>query len=657
MALLGGVEWLVVLLLDAQALTGWGARLLLLLLLAVGNLAPYLLAALVPVLAIGELFGGLAAKLGRGKALLAVASAALLLSLPYAIPLGVYAFSGPAARTMAYRDLLVALASALVASSFAAVAALVASGLLQRRRVVALVVTAVLCVGCVWVSRTTLANEYEKLHVFLALWSLLFSALFGSVVFVRGRNPSPRVFWGALVFLPLSMVAAALIAGRVPAAAWVLWSRTGTSRYITTRLRIFERELARDGSNAEMLLKPRLESELSRAARRARAAEKAPHIVIFSVDGLRPDHLGAYGYKRHPTSPNIDRFAARGVRFLNAFSSYPQTARFNSSLLTGRYISVMPRHHSVPPSFQQQAITRLLHERGYHVLVKAWFEHSSQNKFDPAVYRIDTHFKKSKRKTDLEEPLEERLPVMEEHVKQARAAGKPTFMWMHLLGTHPVKRKFVPDPAYPFGRSRSEQYDSAIAGSDRWLEHVERLMQTLADPARSTIWIICSDHGVRVEDEGRDLYAGIVRVPLIIVAPSLRPEVRKEPIDTSLDVAATVLDFAGIAPPETYDGISLLPLLELGDLEGQMSRRLIPLKRGRWRGAVYGPYKLLEFDGALSLVNTEADPEEHHNIVDQYQGLARRMRERAEVELERRAVSITRGMERSEGAGEDNDDE
>jgi arylsulfatase A-like enzyme len=644
MLLLGVFEWAVLMLLDATGLHGLGARLLLLV-LGVGNLAPYALLALVPLLLIERLWPLLENKLGRRNGLLAAAGAVFVLALPYAIPLGSFTFSGPAARAMAFHGLFVPLASALLAGSFALAGAVHAWGFLRRKRVLGLAFTAFATFACVWISRTTLANEYEKLHVFLAIWSLIFSALFASVALHPGQSPRPGVFWAAAALLPVTVLAAALIAGRVPAAAWLLWSHSGSSRYISKRVRLFEKELARDGSNAEMLLKPRLETEQTRAARRARAAQQAPHIVIFSVDGLRPDHLGAYGYKRHPTSPNIDRFAARGVRFLNAFSSYPQTASFNSSLLLGRYMS-LGRKHIVPPSFQEKAVTRLLHERGYHVLVKAWFEHPSRNSFNPAIYKIDTHLNESKKHRHVfEEPLEKRLPVLEQHLQAARAAGKPSFMWMHLLGTHPVRRIFVPDPAFQFGPSPSDQYDSAIAGSDRWLEHVEKLMLTSADPARPTVWIICSDHGVRVEQDGRDLYAGIVRVPLIIVTPALSPAVRREPIDTSLDLAATVLDFAGIAPPEAYDGISLLPLLEVGDPEAQLGRRLIPLKRGRWQGAVYGSFKLLEFDGALSLVNTDEDPQEQKNLVDRYQGLARRMREQADVELQRRGESMARGMQ------------
>lgn len=98
---------------------------------------------------------------------------------------------------------------------------------------------------------------------------------------------------------------------------------------------------------------------------------------------------------------------------------------------------------------------------------------------------------------------------------------------------------------------------------------------------------------MRVDEEGRDLYASIVRVPLIIVAPGLERSVRKEPVDTSLDLAATV--------------------------------------------------------------NTEEDPEEQRNIVDEYQGLARLMRQRSDVELARRADSVAQGMH--QGAAEPEDDE
>lgn len=643
MLALGLWEWLVLLWLDRPSLQGVGSWLLLLL-LDVGNLAPYVALVSLAVVAAEAGGGWLTQRYGTRRGLAAAFLVACVLAAPYAVSIGVFTFSGPAARTLPFHDGWVAVTAALTAFAFGALATALAARLHRRFFKVSLVVVALTFAALVWVSRTALPNEYQKLHGFLSLWALVLSAVLGRTLIAPSYRPRAALAWAGAAFVISATLSALVVAGRVPTVAWVLWSKSGVSRYATSRVRWLEPQVAPDGSNAQMTVKPKLDTEESLAARRARAEGIAPNIVIFSVDGLRPDHLGAYGYRDRPTSPNIDRFAARGARFQNAFSSFPATARFNSGLLTGRYIAALPRKHVVPQSFRDTAITRLLHQRGYHVFVKAWFEHSSQSTFDHVSYQIDTHVVKSKRITRLEDPLEDRLPIMGQHLREARAQGRPAFMWMHLLGTHPVKRKFVPDPAFDFGDSRSAQYDSAIAGADRWLDAVERLMLEEADPARPTIWIICSDHGIKVEEDGRSLYSSIIRVPLIVVAPGVARSVRTEPIDTSLDLAATVLDFAGITPPADYDGISLLPLLEGGDPQNQMKSRLIPLMRGTFRGAVYGSFKLMELGDAQTLVNLEEDPTEEENLIERYQGLARLMSERAGVELTRRTEAINRGL-------------
>ena len=64
-----------------------------------------------------------------------------------------------------------------------------------------------------------------------------------------------------------------------------------------------------------------------------------PNIVLISVDTLRPDHLGAYGYARN-TSPRIDRLASGGAVFENAVSSSSWTLPAHAALFTGLSDSV-----------------------------------------------------------------------------------------------------------------------------------------------------------------------------------------------------------------------------------------------------------------------------------------------------------------------------
>ena len=67
-----------------------------------------------------------------------------------------------------------------------------------------------------------------------------------------------------------------------------------------------------------------------------------PNVVLVTIDTLRADHLGCYGYDRD-TSPNLDRLAADGVRFANAVSVSSWTLPAHASILTGLY----PAEHGV----------------------------------------------------------------------------------------------------------------------------------------------------------------------------------------------------------------------------------------------------------------------------------------------------------------------
>src|SRR5262245_54022150 len=61
-----------------------------------------------------------------------------------------------------------------------------------------------------------------------------------------------------------------------------------------------------------------------------------PNIVLITIDTLRADHLGCYGYNQK-TSPVIDQFALRGLRFQNAYSAVPITLASHATILTGVY--------------------------------------------------------------------------------------------------------------------------------------------------------------------------------------------------------------------------------------------------------------------------------------------------------------------------------
>jgi arylsulfatase A-like enzyme len=491
--------------------------------------------------------------------------------------------------------------------------------------------------GALWLSGAIMPNEYEPLHAFLALVAVLAASMLGTVLTEAFDAWSARLEAGAGALLATAALFSGVHLASDEDDAWLLWSQTVASRYLTERWSFLETPNVDAVGAHRFVPRPNLETPQT-AAWRARRAEKPPHIVIFSIDGLLPSHVGAYGYRTRSTTPNIDRVAKRGVRFNRAFSTYPATKQFNSSLLLGRLVPSHGASHA-PSAFKENAITRLLDRQNYHILVKSWFESSTRNSFDARYFGIDTNLPKASAKKkgfQLEESMESRMERIEQHLLDAKAKKQPVFLWMHLLGTHPVGHEFVPDPQFAYGDSRAERYDSAVAGSDRWLPEVEKLMKAHADPTRDTIWIICSDHGVRVDVAGKDLYAHIVRVPLIIAGPGFEPRVLDETVEAPVDLAATVVDLAGIEPPASYDGISLVPLLVRGDPGGRMAQRIIPLLRGGWRGAVQGRYKVLSYNKTFSFFDSERDPEEEHNIYSERKELAQAIWGSANQELERR---------------------
>src|SRR5437867_11229973 len=65
-----------------------------------------------------------------------------------------------------------------------------------------------------------------------------------------------------------------------------------------------------------------------------------PNVLLITIDTLRADRLGCYGYGR-ATSPHIDRLAAQGVLFERAYTTLPRTTQSVASILTGRY----PKSH------------------------------------------------------------------------------------------------------------------------------------------------------------------------------------------------------------------------------------------------------------------------------------------------------------------------
>lgn len=319
-----------------------------------------------------------------------------------------------------------------------------------------------------------------------------------------------------------------------------------------------------------------------------------PNVVLISLDTLRPDHLGCYGYDR-PTSPNLDRFAARALRFSNCRAQAPWTLPSHMSLFT----SMLPSHNGVDnlnkvlPD-EITTLTQILRGEGYRT---AALVNNGQMR---AHWGFQRGFD-AWREFEADAPAGNCESITREALAWLRAdqASAPFFLFLHYYDTHnPYEapaafrkklgatltgeqtRQFCfrhrfPERAFEEPTVIKElmaSYDAEIA----WLDHeLGKLFDAL--PANTMI-VLFSDHGEGFKEHGwmlhgATLYDEEIRVPLLVKLP----EATSQPvvIDESvmlMDVAPTILTRCGIRPPVEFQGMDLSPLWN-----GQVLRqRLIP---------------------------------------------------------------------------------
>jgi arylsulfatase A-like enzyme len=272
------------------------------------------------------------------------------------------------------------------------------------------------------------------------------------------------------------------------------------------------------------------------------------NVVLISIDALRADHLGTYGYRRR-TSPHIDRLAARSLVFLEAFSQASKTGDSVPSFLTGSYPSNVPRDYEASRSRKAwiyvlgadaRPIAEVLRERGYATGAglgsTALRVMGLERGFD--VFRSD--------------------PAGTAQRFLATAA-RPFFLWLHFSQPHYPYRK---NPRRDFGNKPVDLYDGEVAAADADVGAVLRQLDDL-HLRESTLVIITADHGEEFGEHGgtrhtRKLYRELLHVPLIVYVPGGESRRVREPVEL-VDIVPTVCEALGIElPPGTTDGQSLL---------------------------------------------------------------------------------------------------
>jgi arylsulfatase len=333
----------------------------------------------------------------------------------------------------------------------------------------------------------------------------------------------------------------------------------------------------------------------------SRGKHKHPNVLLITIDALRADHLGCYGY-RLETSPNIDKFAKSGVLFIDCTVQWPKTWPSMASMITGAYpktTGMKVKRRFLPTSFN--VMNEIFGEAGYATgSVVANFNVGKKFGFDQGF----SHFVESWQDKWIERwgdvPFRFRPGMIKKYTNGTVVTdqalswleeikdGSAFFLWLHYMDPH---GPYMPPPDYkaffrdahgyepvplekihPYQIQKRKdkpitdigfykaQYDREIRYLD---DEIGRLLSELARLGleTDTLIIFTADHGESLGDHdyyldhGKLPYQACAHIPLILVQEDVLPSGRtiKHPVGL-IDVSATVLDLSGIKVPVSFEG-------------------------------------------------------------------------------------------------------
>jgi arylsulfatase A-like enzyme/Flp pilus assembly protein TadD len=364
-------------------------------------------------------------------------------------------------------------------------------------------------------------------------------------------------------------------------------------------------------------------------------AKPAPNVVLITIDTLRADHIGCYGYKEIETA-NIDGLAADSARFSRAFTPVPVTLPSHSAMLTGTYpmFSGMHDFSANKLSAQQPTLATILKQAGYTtgaVVASAVLDSrfGLNNGFD---FYYD-HFDFSRLEEANLDQMERPGNVVADLALGwlAQNAQKKFFLWMHLYDPH-----YPYNPPEPFSHEyATHPYDGEIAFAD---EQVGRLVRFLKEKGlyQNTVIVLAGDHGESLGEHGEKthgffIYNSTLHVPLIVHLPGEpTPTTVSDPVSL-IDIMPTVLAAIGLQAPSTVQGRSLLPVMQGKPAdhdrtlynESYLAR--IHFNWSELRGAENVRYHFIDAPKP-ELYDLTSDPGELHNLFADKKAVSEEMR-------------------------------
>jgi len=349
------------------------------------------------------------------------------------------------------------------------------------------------------------------------------------------------------------------------------------------------------------------------------------NFIIISVDTLRADRIGCYGFSEIST-PTIDMFAQQGVKFEKCIAPTPLTLPSHTSILTGTH----PNFHGVrdnggflvPENIT--TLSELMKKNGFqtsafvaaYVLDSKWgldqgFDHYFDN-FDLSQYKTISLGRVQRRG---DEVIDEVIPWLESHKNQK------FFSWIHLYDPH---TPYEPPP--PFSEKYPHRpYIGEIAYTDSLLNRLWDYLNK-NDLIDNTIVVFTSDHGESLGEHkemthGFFVYQAGIHVPLIFVSPFKYIQgISRSSVVSLVDIMPTILELANIPIPDQVQGKSLVPMFFSENKKEQFAYSETFYPRFHYGWSELKSYQNESFKIILApkfeLYHLSKDPKELNNIID-----------------------------------------
>jgi len=366
----------------------------------------------------------------------------------------------------------------------------------------------------------------------------------------------------------------------------------------------------------------------------AQAAQ--PNVVLLSVDTLRADRLGCYGYP-HDTTPNLDAFAEEALLFEDAVCEIPLTGPSMGAMLSSRH----PRKNGMTRNGLRMPenvplVAELFQDAGYRTwcVQSNWTLKAHLSGMDRGFDHYDDDF--GRRRWGIVSPERRGEEVTRLALEQLAQQDPetPFFAWIHYSDPHApyrMNRGFNPQGRRAWMLPREERvgvrYDSEVAFTDA---QIGKILEALPE---NTAVLFVSDHGENLYEHdylghGRRVYQPSMHIPLMVRGAHVRPGRSSAPV-VGLDVGPTLLGLAGIEAMPTMMGKNLLEQTPPSDrvrvLEGYGGAvPRVPGVKGMLAGAspvrqglIRNGWKLIEGGGRPQLYNLAEDPGELNNLANQ----------------------------------------